>query len=203
MNEKYHIDDIQPSSRKYYKPQIIDAFFKENEARPYVWNCCYKRNFIIDNSLSFCENLDLGEDIVFQFGAFMAANSIMFINDKLYCYNFCTYSSANAMFLNNPAQRVKRHVAIVKEVEALYTKNSVKRDAQYARWILDFLFHDTMVLPKGDRESLIPIIKDLFNEIELKKLCRGVKDKLRRIIFVNQRWHYIYDCYNSLTFKKR
>lgn len=199
LSERFRLDDIETSSCKYSKPQVMDSFFNENGTRPYVWNCCYKRDFIIDNNLSFCERLDLGEDMVFQFGAFMTAENISFISDKLYRYNYCTESSANVRYLNNPTERIKKHFEIVKEIDNLYKNNNQNRDEQYAKWILDFLFYDFMALSKKDRKSLMPYIKDLFDSIKLKKICHGFKNKMRRKVLINAFWQFIYVCYKLIA----
>lgn len=61
-----------------------------NSLFPYCWRNVYKKSFLTSNNLKFYDNLNYGEDSVFNSQAYFLADSIIFTDDYLYVYRFRT-----------------------------------------------------------------------------------------------------------------
>lgn len=197
LDNRYFMSDIEPNNCVYENADVMKSFYKERGAFPYVWNCCYKRDFIINNKLQFNECLNLGEDLAFQFESFMVAKKIRFISDKLYVYNFCTDSSCNGYYLNHPTERIKKHLNLVDEIYTLFEKRNVTCDDMFANWVLNFLFRDVINLNSAERKEIDQHIRTSFKKMQIKRIARGLKNKLKVLILTNRM------CQNTFCLIKR
>ena len=199
LSDRFRIDDIEPRNSCFSKPQIMDAFYGEKGTWPYVWNCCYNRNFILNRNIRFKCELDLGEDLIFQFEAFMGAENVKFINDKLYIYNYCTASSSVSHYLNDPIGRIEKHLKLVMEVDYLYSVNNLERDPKYCEWVLNFLFYDLILISTKDRNRLM---KQYNLNLTLKnKHIKNFKCKIKFAILKNSILILLYRLYRKLKSK--
>ena len=60
--------------------------FEKNTSLGYLWNKCYKRSIVIDNSIRLSKNI-LYEDLFFNLDYLKFTKNILIINDTYYIYN--------------------------------------------------------------------------------------------------------------------
>ena len=79
------------------KEDLIESIFI-NEGNKYTcvdtpWAKLYKRNFLVENNITFNENLTNGEDGLFNFIAYYKSNKIYFTKEITYNYRINPYST--------------------------------------------------------------------------------------------------------------
>lgn len=179
-DQAFILNDILTPAVTYTGDEVLNALYGEASARPFIWNSCYKREFVLANNIRFCEKIDLGEDHIFQFKAFIDAKQVRFISDKLYRHYFCSPTSCNRKYLYNPGERMKKHFQIVEEINNLFVTSDAPRDERFAKWAIDFLFRGIIPMNLKLRKSVTPHCKELLNSLELEKLLNH-KGYIRRI----------------------
>lgn len=173
-------DDIVPDEIDCMdKKSIMHALFYENGARPYVWNSCYKTEFIKFNKIDFSTNVVLGEDQIFQFNAFTSADRVKFVSAKLYLHNFGNRYSVNNFYLENPEKRMSQHIKIVQEIHLIFRQKNIEAGYDFAKWVIDFLFADFMTLTKDQRRNLTPDCRKLLYDCKIKEKLPNKKDRIK------------------------
>ena len=177
--DSFVLNDIATRDKVYSGKDVLTALYHESGARPYVWNSCYRRDFLVKSNVEFAKDVLLGEDQLFQFAAFCAARQVRFISDKLYRHYFCSPSSVNKRYLNDQIERMKCHFGLVYGAKEILTRNNMPSDENFAKWIINFLFADFMSLEKSARKELTPHCKKLLKEIEITKQVKDLRNKLK------------------------
>ncbi len=155
-NPRFTLCDIEPRNVIYNE---FDAkiLFEEVGARPYVWNCAYKLEFLRTNNILFDEDIYLGEDQLFQFTAFPKATKIQFIADKLYCYHYLQYDdSAMHEYLHNCELHLVKHLDLIdKSLCVLQTANIIENvKNQLLGWIYELTNYDFRTLKHTKNYSI-------------------------------------------------
>lgn len=65
---------------------------------PYIWNKLFRKSFLEDNNFRFDEDLDIYEDLLFTYKAFLKANKIIKVSQALYSYVFSREGSLTYEF---------------------------------------------------------------------------------------------------------
>ena len=162
------LGDISPRGVVYegFHPDIL---FREEGARPYVWNCAYRAEFLRQNNITFDEEVALGEDNLFQFTAYPLAKVTQFIPDKLYCYNYLRFNSAMLHFLSDSAKHCRCHLLLVDKIISVLKKNtdfSALKD-DFLVWEYPFLRADFYIV-KGKK------LKELSGELRAIHKKHGI-----------------------------
>lgn len=173
--------DIEPRDILYRRFEV-SALFDEVGARPYVWNCAYKTEFVKNNKLCFDEEISLGEDQLFQFCAFPKAETIQFLKDKLYRYNFLANGVSNKEYFINTFCRCKLHIKLVEKIIVAFRPydNCVQMQKALYLWIYDFLHNDFFSLNKSEYKEISFTFKKMLqkHKIDILKLPVPFKKKL-------------------------
>ena len=139
-DSEHTLPDICPRNIVYrgFKPQ---ALFDEVGARPYVWNCAYKAEFLQKNGIRFDEKISLGEDQLFQFTAFPQAAIIQFISDKLYCYNYLRVDSACARYVRKNEQVCLEHFRLIEAISDLHWVDVIQSlcEIKFYKWLIHLI----------------------------------------------------------------
>ena len=172
----YVLEDISPRN-VIYKGFHPDILFSEKGARPYVWNCAYRTEFLRQNSIAFDEEISLGEDNLFQFTAYPLAKVTQFISDKLYCYNYLRFNSAMSRYLSDSVLHCRNHLLLLDKIISVLKKNtnfSAIKD-EFSVWEYQFLRNDFYVIKGNKLNELSCELKAIHKKhgITIKKL----KDK--------------------------
>ena len=82
-------------------------------AGSHIFSSIYKRNFLLDNNLSFYSRISFGEDIEFNYRAWYVAQKVLFVNDI--CYYYFLDNPNSAIHTDNP----KKSFDLIKVCESL------------------------------------------------------------------------------------
>lgn len=197
-DERFRLTDIIPENGEYADNEVARALYTARGARPYVWNVIYKREFLMANNLCFDTDVTLGEDHIFQFDAFLAAQSVKFVSQQFYRHYFCMPTSSNAYYLNHPKERFIMHLKIVAKVNTVFESRCASKDSAFAEWVIGFLFEDYLLLERSERKELLADIKTTFSGIDLLKIKCGVKNALKIKVLKNSFLAGTYDFYRKL-----
>lgn len=187
-DSEHTLPDICPRNIVYrgFKPQ---ALFDEVGARPYVWNCAYKAEFLQKNGIRFDEKISLGEDQLFQFTAFPQAEIIQFISDKLYCYNYLRVDSITSNILTQGVNRCRLHIMLVDKVIETVSKvqNCSQIKIQTVSWLYYLLKNDMFELCKDEFEEISKSLKIILKDkgINILKMKVNLKKKLAYCSLLN------------------
>lgn len=152
-NDKYPMKNIIPKDIKYTE-NLEHALYYEIGARPFVWNCCYKKEFLKKVSLSFNETINLGEDHIFQFKAFLSASCVKFVPDVCYVHYNCRPNSCMMYYKEHPVERIEKHFEIISLIYDFYQEKSIPVSDDYYKWVLRFVFPNFMVLCSQNRKKI-------------------------------------------------
>lgn len=180
FSEEYFLEDITPREAVYegFNPDIL---FKEKGARPYVWNCAYRTEFLRLNNIRFDEEISLGEDNLFQFAAYPCAKRVQFISEKLYVYNYLKIQSAMAYFLSDRVVHCRHHLLLVDKIISVLKQNSdfASFEGEFLKREYNFLRYDFNAIKGKDFKELSLELKKIHKKHGL--LLRKIKD--RKIIY--------------------
>lgn len=182
---------ILPNNKAYtqFDEKIL---YCEKGARPYVWNCCYKRLFLLDNSIHFDRELDLGEDQVFQFNTLLSTTYIIFSPILLYLHNDNCPDSCMGYFRSAPPKKMEKHILILQKAYEAYFFRDKKPTVYFYTWVLHFFFKDFINLNFQQRLSLQKRINSLLKKIHYADIICSKKIKLKYAILKNPCLQLIY-----------
>lgn len=95
---KFQEKDIFPKNIKCYGKSLKNSKEILFNCNPYITNKLFKRSLIVDNGISFDEDLRIFEDLLFCYKLFLVSNKICFVNECLYNYNCENDSSLTRKF---------------------------------------------------------------------------------------------------------
>jgi len=71
------------------------ALIRDFSVRGFVWNKCYKKEFLLKNEINFLDNNIVLEDITFNFMCFANTSRVIFSKKRTYFYRYRTDSISN------------------------------------------------------------------------------------------------------------
>ena len=158
-----------------------------------IWGNLYRKDFLIDNALSFCSWQEtLEEDVLFNSQAYVLANDIGFVEEPLYTWHKKADSAGNTWIEDEELVKklVKRQLfQTEKVVEVLEKKNELNRYRKPLQILLSHYVHKYylhyQVLEKEDRIRLRELLKlvrfPMFGRYDLKLLS---KKRIQLLFFV-------------------
>lgn len=167
-----------------YRDSSFVALFEEPGARPYVWNCAYKNDFIKNNGLRFDESVGLGEDQLFQFNAFPKARVIRFISEKLYIYNYLLNDDTVIKeYLSDLALRCEKHVFLIDKIlNGLSGYADEYIVDMFIAWEFDFIMADMSKLARRKRNCVMRSIRAVHAEHKaFFGLSKRIKNKIKSL----------------------
>ena len=179
-SDKYKLNSIIPGDELYFH-NLEHALYYETGSRPYIWNCFYRRDFIEKNRLRFDERINLGEDHVFQFRAFLSADCVKFVSDVCYVHYNCRPNSCMMYYREHPVERIEKHFEIVGLIYDVYVTKGLSVSKDFYRWVLKFIFRPFIMLPKEPRKELHPKLKEMLKKIKYYRAC-NLKTYLKFLI---------------------
>ena len=182
-SQKYKMSDIVTANAFFEKDEIIQAFFKERGTRPYIWNCVYYRETLNRKNIVFCEDLDLGEDQVFQFNCFFVADTLRITSIKIYRHYFSSESSVNMFYLDHPAFRLLKHCKIIDKIQYLVFSESLYVKKLFMKWVFNFLASDYIKLKYSEIKKIRPALHSTLNKLKPLKKYLSNKEIIKFYIF--------------------
>ena len=142
----------------------------ENGMMPFVWNKLYRKQFLIDNSILFPENVSLGEDSVFLIQLYKCCPTVTFVSDRLYNYSYMTDNSATDTMLKKAPGRLKEHLKTVMAAVEAYREREYTFDVPLASWIREQLLYDYLLTDIKNEKKVLLSLLDYLSEEERETL---------------------------------
>ena len=169
-----------------YRNDSFRALLKEKGSRPLIAGKCYRLDLLRSHRVSFDCSLDLGEDQAFQFASFPYAETIVFIDAKCYFYRQHQGNSMSGEEAH-PFAKLMKHVKLANAILKQQKEAGflVQHELDLAKWLLDFLWWDTLSLPNllgRDISSRFTELWDtFFPDLQLDSREEGMLEALRSI----------------------
>lgn len=139
-----------------------------------VWQYVYRRG--LSDSIAFCKDLTLKEDLYYTIQLLNAADSLSIINDVLYCYVVDDASMANSKFTLRSLESLEKADALVEE---FLRKNNMEQSFDYE--ILAMRLQSYALAVLGGLTWLIKDKKPEFDKAFKKYPCLKKTGEIRRI----------------------
>lgn len=111
---------IDGKSKKYHEVYgynsnaLFTNYFVSSKDDPYVWNKIYKTELLKKNKIFFDENLEVGEDVLFNFEVFKNKVEIIVCKDPVYQYHIDNTKSI--MATSTTDKKIYNHFIIVEKL---------------------------------------------------------------------------------------
>ncbi|MCL2470348.1 MAG: glycosyltransferase [Propionibacteriaceae bacterium] len=128
---------------KGYRERItLDDLFNESCFRVFSWRHCFRRDFLLDNELTFPEGTPFGEDVVFSFLAFpKVTHGVVTLSDELYRYRHYRANSLMNTATNNPSRFTQKQLTIISEVlDIIYSYSEAASPDKVLQLALEFMY---------------------------------------------------------------
>ena len=106
-------------------PELLKSILVKNNSSfssvDTPWAKVYRRDFLVKNNLFFNENLTNGEDGIFNYEAFLNADSIYYLNAPTYIYRINDNSVCNTFSTDLDA----RFIRLITEYEKMFKKYNI------------------------------------------------------------------------------
>ncbi|RYL93955.1 glycosyltransferase family 2 protein [Sporolactobacillus sp. THM19-2] len=163
-----------------------------------LWNKLYRRSYLVGNRYEF-ENISMGEDTRFNLSVYQNLDRVC-LNKKIY-YHYIVQRPDSAANKYRPDYF---HIRF-KETQKLDTLirswgyQDQFRDLLYNEWIVTLIygvksvFHKDCPMNENEKKQTIhsfinePPIKKTLNNISFRALTGSMREKIRKLIFMNTR----------------
>jgi len=163
-NKENHI--IDDKEKVYLFQSTFGTKYEKYGYCEAVWKTFYKRKKIIENNIFFNTNIEVAEDMLFNYDVWNKCKNGYFINKSIYHYRINAKSTMN----NKPEVLKRKYEKMypyfqekIKEISEKYTKNS---DYYIFKQIKSFFF----IYVKNDND--IKDYKKMLNEKYYKKIIK-------------------------------
>lgn len=146
-----------------YEPFHPDLLFKEM-SRPFAWRTACRKTFLLQNDISFEENLKFGEDQVFHFAVYPRSRKTVLISDKLYDYRVARKGSLMDKVTHDLYLKCSEHIKIINCVLMDWKKDNLLSSypAQLTEWMIEFVLNEAMSLPSEQAKEIFASLKNLW-----------------------------------------
>lgn len=181
----WHYYALEVPTRRYYEftPHVL---FGEPSAKPFIWHQAYSKKLLEKSGVCFCEDLKLGEDMVFLMSLYPHASNFAFIQDKLYYYRHTRKNSAMQSFAKDRLKKMKQHLLVVEKILEHWAENDYIKicGAQYFDWALDFILHELeqVEYTREEKKALAEKLNGIFEKYQLFKFQNSLPKRGRAYI---------------------
>ncbi len=170
-NAPKYLCDLVTTRDIVYEQFTPELLYNEVGARPFLWLQVIKRSIITDNNMTMDEEMNLGEDQLFQIMTIPFAKKVVFSAQKLYNYR---WNRTNSLMNNYNEQLVKKllvHVRLVEKVfENIFTERySDKMHQATFSWSVFFIWGDAMSLLEENQTLVCSKLVDVWEKYDYKK----------------------------------
>lgn len=163
-----------------FSPEIL---YEEVGSRPFLWLQVIKKSLIEEQGIKMDEEMNLGEDQLFQIALFPFAKKISYVEDKLYNYRWYRPNSLMNDYGEKKKKKLLTHVMLVDKVlETIFTpKYDENMWVQTFAWSVFFMWGDVVYLLEYDQGEVAGALCDVWEKHNCKSLYDqlGVWSKLR------------------------
>ena len=193
------------SRRPQYSPKFVDEhnfedIFVEHSMHQNTspWSKLFKRAIIESGNIRFCEDMYIGEDLLFLYTYMLHTVNIYISSDNDYFYSYDLETSLTKR-VNSYKSEFAGYTNIKLIIEELIKKREIKsKDSlkrlgwvigYYTRNVLNSLYHDSTLI----RKQRLAALKDLDIEPYFKYLHIPAKKERILIFLLKNRLYTLYD----------
>lgn len=147
-----------------------EAIFKEKSSTPFLWIHFVKRE-ILENpeKIRLREDIDLGEDQIFQFAYFPRAKKIVYTDKKFYFYRWNNEGSLMWKYNHMQTEKFRKHLKIVEAVFKSWKRIGYEDIyGHLASWMVSFLYYDFKNFPKYLQIEFAKKIKEISKKYNIE-----------------------------------
>lgn len=147
-----------------------EAIFKEKSSTPFLWIHFVKRE-ILENpeKIRLREDIDLGEDQIFQFAYFPRAKKIVYTDKKFYFYRWNNEGSLMWKYNHMQTEKFRKHLKIVEAVFESWKRIGYEDIyGHLASWMVSFLYYDFKNFPKYLQIEFAKKIKEISKKYNIE-----------------------------------
>ncbi|MDR0784852.1 MAG: glycosyltransferase [Treponema sp.] len=151
-----------------YLPSIdAETLLAKPYLKIYIWRCCFKREFLTRNNISFDEKCKYGEDALFTFEAMPKASGVAVISDKLYQYRHFRQDSLMYSISLDPVSLCAEQIHILAELLRVSQRVGIPASKELAAYCLDFVFSCIDRCPEPEKTEYAVELYRLFKRFKL------------------------------------
>lgn len=178
------IDCFSTRNKEYFSFEG-KLFLKEHGAQPVIWNKLFRRELLVKNDISFCEELSIGEDQLFDFLVFPVAKKICFSRRKLYCYRVGRMGSAMQQ-AERTLKKAEDHLKVVQKIWDNWSQKKICESGYEWLWqyFIQFLYTTIVQLesPQFYATEVLQYIEEYKpKKIKLSKETQYYMEEIRQM----------------------
>lgn len=147
-----------------------DAIFKERSSTPFLWIHFLKREILEKpTKIRLREDIDLGEDQIFQFDYFPRAKKVVYLDRRFYFYRWNNEGSLMWKYNHMQTEKFRKHLKIIETVFDDWKKIGYDDVHGYlASWMVSFLYYDLKNFPKYLQIEFAKKIKAIASKYDIQ-----------------------------------
>lgn len=147
-----------------------DAIFKERSSTPFLWIHFLKREILEKpTKIRLREDIDLGEDQIFQFDYFPRAKKVVYLDRRFYFYRWNNEGSLMWKYNHMQTEKFRKHLKIIETVFDDWKKIGYDDVHGYlASWMASFLYYDLKNFPKYLQIEFAKKIKAIASKYDIQ-----------------------------------
>lgn len=155
------------------------AIFKEKSSTPFLWLHFLKRDiFEKPTKIRLIEDIDLGEDQIFQFAYFPRAKKVVYTDKEYYFYRWNNEGSLMWKYNHMQTEKFRKHLKIVDAVFKNWQVMGYKDIyGNLASWMVSFLYYDLKKFPK-------------YLQIDFAKQIKSIADKYNVLLYMCNEYEF-------------
>lgn len=170
------------------------------------WSKLFRKQLIEENNIRFCEEMHIGEDLLFLYN-FMLVSIRMYISpdtDYMYSYDVATSLTKR---VNSFKSEYTGYANIKQVVNRLITIRNIRSNASlqrlgwvigfYTRNVLNALYHNNTI----GRKSRIEILRDMDVQPYIRYLNITARKERFLIMLLKNRLYFFYDLLRTIVAK--
>ena len=159
-------DKVTPVFRQYIDSNPAEVLFTEKCAKPFLWLHFMKRELLEKPyKIRFDEELNLGEDQLFQFNYIPRAKNVMVIDQKLYNYRLSENNSLMQFYNTRRIKKMECHFQIVEKAISDWKKqdyyDTYKDDIW--TWVVEFMYWSIIDFPAEFKKEFSQKVLSFMN----------------------------------------
>lgn len=164
-------DKLSPRSITYEGEDAgEEAIFKERSSTPFLWIQLLKREILEQpTKIRLREDIDLGEDQIFQFAYFPRAKKVVYTDQRFYFYRWNNEGSLMWKYNHMQTEKFRKHLKIIEAVFENWKAIGYKDIyGNLASWMVGFLYYDLKNFPKYLQIDFAKQIKAIANKHDVQ-----------------------------------
>ena len=147
-----------------------EAIFKEKSSTPFLWIHFLRRSILEKpTKIRLREDIDLGEDQIFQFAYFPRAKKVVYIDQRFYFYRWNNEGSLMWKYNHMQTEKFRKHLKIIEAVFANWKTGGYKDIyGNLASWMVSFLYYDLINFPKYLQIDFAKQIKTIADKYDVQ-----------------------------------